>query len=183
MGRRGYSGFTMYESDKAKLNAAFVCFRKLGLVSRQNYYCCGGCAGAAIADDLGTKFTKLWDTKGPVAAKRAFDSCKGCVFYTQQDRGNLARSGKLWLSYGPVCSSEAGDVGMSDVEVGNMIVEVLEALCIRYEWDGKGETRIMVDFRDQQKIKRDEEQQARWAQYDADEKLRLVTGGTATADE
>lgn len=189
MSRRRYSEFTMYESDKAKLNAAFACFRQLGLVARQNFYCCGGCAGAAIADQLGTKFTKLWNTKGPVAAKRAYDKVTGCVFYHQQDAARLRDYGQLYLAYGSVDSTEAGEIGLPTVEVGKRIVEVLKALGLRYEWDGQEHSRIMIDFRDPEKVKRiereDAEYRARWAALDADDKLRQVLGSTptVTADE
>jgi len=189
MSRRRYSEFTMYESDKLKLNAAFACFRQLGLVARQNFYCCGGCAGAAIADQLGTKFTKLWETRGPVATKRAYDKVTGCVFYHQQDAARLRDAGQLYLSYGSVDSTEAGEIGLPTLEVGKRIVEVLKTLGLRYKWDGTESDRIMVDFRDPEKVARrereDAERAARWAQQDADAKLRQVFGGppTVTADE
>jgi hypothetical protein len=42
-------------TDKDRISAAFKALRKLGYVARQNFMCCGSCAGAAIAEDVERK--------------------------------------------------------------------------------------------------------------------------------
>jgi hypothetical protein len=158
------------ESEKDKLRAAFVCFRKLGLVARQGFMCCGGCAGAEIASRLGDKLTKLWNTRGPDAAKRQFDKIKGCVFYTRQDADSMRYDGRVWLAYGSVDSTEAGEIGLPTVEVGNMIAEVLTTLGMKFEWDGNGDRKIVIDLRDQRDVARRAAEDAAWrARIAADE--------------
>ena len=127
--------FYMTDELKHRLNTAFAAFRAVGLVARQNFSCCGGCAGYELATHVGEKVKK---------DERNRSKIKGVVSYNRQDTERLNESGSVWLSYGQVDSTEVGPVGLPTVQVGRMIVEVLEALSIPYEWDGDGDTRIKV---------------------------------------
>ena len=53
-----------------RIGKAFAALRRQGYIARQNYLCCGTCAGAAIATDIKEKRLKP----------------RGAVFYTKQDR-------------------------------------------------------------------------------------------------
>jgi hypothetical protein len=163
--------------DGDKLNEAFRRFRALGLIARQSFSCCGGCAGYEIAASLGDKVKKVWDERGPEPAKREFErlqrKIKGVVFYHRQDRDNLEESGWVYLAFGDVEASNVGTFGMPTLEVGKAICKILDEVGLKYEWDGTEHQRICVDVRtdyQREKDTREEEEQklreARWARQE-----------------
>lgn len=118
--------------DKDKLNVAFTLMRKHGLVARQNFSCCGGCAGS----ELTTLIVAMPDKK------RA--KVNGVCFYHRQDNTCLMEGDDLWLSYGPVESMEYGQIGLSTAQVGQLVVLCLAKAGLTYEWDGNPSSRILV---------------------------------------
>lgn len=119
----------MARIDQDKLNNAFALMRKAGLVARQRFSCCGGCAGGDLANFIGAK--------SPEARAKVV----GCCFYTRQ--GNPA-SGALYLTYGPVDVAGVGKVGRPTEEVGQIVIGALTQAGLRTEWDGSKNTTIKV---------------------------------------
>jgi len=118
--------------DKVKLNVAFALMRKAGLVARQNFSCCGSCAGYELTTDIVAMPDK----------KRA--KVKGVCFYHQQDADRLRAGRDLYLGYGPVDSKEHGQIGLETVQVGALVVKCLAEAGLAYEWDGTASQRILV---------------------------------------
>lgn len=121
-----------------RLTKVFRELRKQGLIARQNFLCCGNCAGSQIACDI----TEMID-KGKDRA-----SIKGCVFYHQQDAERFREGYDLWLAFGNVDTEKYGKVGLSTVAVGYMVCAELAKAGIRYEWDGNESKRISVKAED-----------------------------------
>lgn len=128
-------------ASQEKLNEAFKLLRKEGLIARQRFSCCRGCAGCEIADEV----------SGKVDAGKKLP--KGAVFYTRQGGfwggstpgSRFARPTKCYLSFGNVSTSKHGDIGLPTVEVGKLICKVLDKVGLHYEWDGTEDQCIMVD--------------------------------------
>jgi hypothetical protein len=117
-----------------QLSNAFKALRKLGLIAKQNFSCCGSCAGYALA----TRVSEMPE------AKR--NKVKGIVFYHRQDAERLPLGGETYLSYGQVGTQAWGDIGEPTVWIGEQIVKVLREHGLEAEWDGQPETRILVRF-------------------------------------
>jgi len=144
----------MRKRSATYLTEAFKRLRKKGLIARQGFMCCGSCAGTSIGDDV----DKMLAQGKPEP--------KGAVFYTAQDRSGAQRQlerlhgkmnryvgihhapvGKpvmLYLTYGEI-ENVKGTYGLPTVEVGKMVVEVLDELGISYEWDGDPSRCIKVN--------------------------------------
>jgi len=118
--------------DKTKLNAAFRQMRFAGLVARQNFSCCGNCAGYELATDV---------TKMP-GTKRA--KVKGCCFYHRQDTARMEAGYDLFLRFGPLETQGHGTVGLSAVQVGQLVTLILAQAGLTYEWDGTASQCIVV---------------------------------------
>lgn len=116
---------------KIRLTAAFEDLRRRGYLARQNFQCCGGCAGYAMA----VRAEELHE-KG----KRVM----GTVFYHNQDNANLRDGEDFYLAYGELNTTKYGTLGRPNEEVGAEVVEVLRQNGISTEWDGNGATRILV---------------------------------------
>lgn len=124
-----------------RISDAFRRLRKRGLIARQNFSCCGNCAGYEIATYI-THAINHGMSRQAVA---------GCVFYTRQDTVALRRGrGHMYLSYGPLETKDLGTVGLPTIEVGQIICTVLRESGIKYEWDGNPDTRIAIDVADAQ---------------------------------
>ena len=125
-----YRNYVDVSAVKLKLTEAFKILRKEGFIARQNFMCCGNCAGY----DIATIVSKMPEKK------RA--KVKGCVFYHHQDNDRLKETGKVMLAYGPLETSAHGTVGLPDVEVGRRVVEVLKQVGLTVDWNGEGSQRI-----------------------------------------
>lgn len=134
MGDRTNERFTSAVEAKEKLNEAFKMLRQKGLVAKQKFLCCRGCAGCQLAHDITESLDK--GRKAP----------KGAVFYTKQDGffdGNRPR--KLYLSFGSVETQKHGVIGDPTVKVGELICWALDAVGLHWEWDGTEGSTIVVD--------------------------------------
>jgi hypothetical protein len=96
--------------DPNPLTDAFKELRANGYFARQNFWCCQSCAWADIPKEK---------------AKKA-------VFYHNQDRDDLQRTGKTMLAW-------SGD--------SKFICQVLEKHGVKVNHDGSSNTRIEVDLR------------------------------------
>lgn len=116
---------------KIRLAAAFKDLRHMGYLARQNFQCCGGCAGYAMA----------------VRAEELHEKGKrilGTVFYHNQDNANLRDGEDFYLAYGELNTVKFGTLGNGNNYVGADVVRVLAQHGIATEWDGDGATRILV---------------------------------------
>lgn len=118
--------------DKDKLNHAFRQMRHAGLVARQNFSCCGSCAGYELTTDIVAMPVK----------KRA--KVKGVCFYHRQDNDRLVHGKDLYLGFGPVDSEELGQIGLETVQVGRLVTSCLTLAGLAWEWDGTASQRILV---------------------------------------
>lgn len=117
------------------LTLAFQTMRKAGLIARMNFWCCGNCAGFAMAE----KATQLIKD-----GKKKHDEIKGCVFYHNQ-ANERKRAGKSFvLSYGHIGTQKYGDVGLPTKQVGKLVSKILSVFSIPHEWDGKPESCIRI---------------------------------------
>lgn len=110
-----------------RLTVAFKSLRAAGFVARQNFECCSGCAGCAIADDVGAKGKWI----------------PGCVFTTRQDMNARAldaldrdSSRGVFLKFGPVTAGSTV-YGFDTQTVGRVVREACEAAGLEVEWDGR----------------------------------------------
>lgn len=130
--------FHMSISRKTRLNAAFADMRARGLIARQNFMCCNGCAAYELGSRVGEK----------IAAGKNVGKIKGVVFYTKQDNDRLFDEGMTYLSFGKLeCSLASGKtqiVGLDDFEVAKIVCEELQKHGIPYEWNGDVDTRILA---------------------------------------
>jgi hypothetical protein len=132
-----------------KLNEAFKQFRRAGLVARQNFLCCSGCAGYKIATDI----EKMIDAGKPRP--------KGTVFYHRQDGEALrdrpsrsfesrqvAEDRTMCLRYGPVDTQKHGEIGEPAIEVGRLVCAILADVGIGYDWSGDPDKCINISVAD-----------------------------------
>jgi len=129
---RYYDNLTKYNTVTEKLTLAFKILRGEGFVARKNYLCCQTCAGYALA----TKVSEMPDVKRT--------KVKGVVYYHNQDNNSFQNTGEVRLAYGPLDTKEYGTVGLPDVEVGKAVCDALKAVGLAWEWNGSGNTRILV---------------------------------------
>lgn len=113
------------------LALVFKRLRRMGLIARMNYLCCGGCAGSQIATDAVDRVKK-----GKLV--------NGTCFYHRQDNERHQNGYSLYLRFGCLDTVEMGKIGLPTVEVGKMITKVLTEEGIAFEWDGTAEAAIKV---------------------------------------
>lgn len=111
-------------TDCDRLDAAFAALEAEGVISRQNFTCCGSCGSSEIWDEMG----KVRDAGGPVT---------GYAFYHQQDTERATEGGGLYFNYGAVEDTEAAAVA-----VGHRIMARLREQGLEPDWDGRLEQRI-----------------------------------------
>ena len=119
---------------KARLNVAFAAMRKAGIVARQNFSCCGSCAGYEIATDI----------EAMAPARRA--KVQGTAFYTKQEWRQFdgRKPQGIYIPYGQVATQAHGDVGLTTVAVGQIVATCLKEAGLEVEWDGTPEKTIYV---------------------------------------
>jgi hypothetical protein len=116
------------KTDCDRLDAAFAALEADGVISRQNFSCCGTCGSGEIRDEI-------------AAAKERGRPARGYAFFHAQDTESAAEGGGLYLNYG---ACEEGE--MAAVAVGHDIVAKLEAHGLRTDWDGSLSKRIHVSM-------------------------------------
>lgn len=115
-------------TDYDKLDAAFSALEEAGVVSRQNFTCCGSCGSAEIWDEVDE-------------AKRLGRPVRGYAFFHQQDTESAVDGYGLYLAYG---ACEAGS--KASLGVGHEIVQALDAKGLKTDWNGRIEKRIGVQL-------------------------------------
>lgn len=106
-------------SDMTALTRAFESLESAGVMTRHNYYCCGGCAGGALFNE--------WKSN-PYS-----DAIVGGVYYHEQSAEHAVDGHGLTLYYD---SLPAGDFGERQRVIGELVVTELRAQGLVVEWDG-----------------------------------------------
>lgn len=101
--------------------------REEGLIAKQNYLCCQGCAGSDIVDNL----IKMIEKNSAV-----IEQVKGCCYYHAQDAERKRKGKNFMLRYGNIDTGKYGKIGLSRKSVGNLITKILTRNEIVFEWDG-----------------------------------------------
>jgi hypothetical protein len=114
------------QTDCDRLDAAFAALEAAGIISRQNFSCCGTCGSAEIGDEIG-------------AAEDAGLPAHGYAFYHMQDTDSATEGSGLYLNYG--ACEEGEDAALA---VANQIVAELEAHGLSTAWTGSWNQRIAV---------------------------------------
>jgi len=116
------------QTDCDRLDAAFAALEANGVISRQNFSCCGTCGSGEIWDEIDT-------------AKEAGRPARGYTFYHMQDTESAVDGYGVYLNYG---SCEEGPEAA--VAIGHEIIAHLNQHDIQTEWDGQIEHRIAVSL-------------------------------------
>lgn len=115
-------------TDCDRLNAAFAALEADGVISRQNFSCCGTCGAAEIWDEI-------------AEAEKEGRSARGYTFFHMQDTESAVEGYGLYLNYGACEEGEAAAVA-----VGKEIVAQLAAHGLQTDWDGSLSKRIGVSL-------------------------------------
>lgn len=114
-------------SDMIALYHAFDALESRGVLTRHNYWCCGGCAGGALADEY---------------EKDPKPSVIGGVFYHEQSAESAIDGHGLMLYFDALPSTEM--FGEAQRVVGEMVATELRAQGLTVEWDGDASTAIFI---------------------------------------
>ncbi|MDQ0465148.1 hypothetical protein QO010_002932 [Caulobacter ginsengisoli] len=115
-------------TDCDRLDAAFAALEAKGIVSRQNFSCCGTCGS-----------TEIWDEID--AAREAGLPARGYAFFHMQDTESAVEGYGVYLNYGG-CDEGAP----AQVAIGHEIVAQLNSQGLETDWDGRLERRIGVSL-------------------------------------
>jgi hypothetical protein len=115
-------------TDCDRLDFAFKTLEEKGIVSRQNFSCCGTCGSGEIWDEM-------------ESAQNAGNAIRGYTFFHMQDTESAVEGSGLYLNYG---STDEGEEAA--VSIGYDIQRELEAHGLKTNWDGKLSMRIGVSL-------------------------------------
>lgn len=115
-------------TDCDRLDAAFAELESRGIVSRQDFWCCGTCGAVAIGDEM-------------AAVRDLGIEVRGYTFYHMQDTESAVDGYGICLNYGSVLAGEG-----PALEIGNEIADTLRCHGLTVEWDGTWEKRISVSL-------------------------------------
>ena len=113
-------------TDCDRLDSAFAALERAGVVSRQDFSCCGTCGAGEIQDEMDK-------------VAKSGTRVRGYAFYHMQDTESAVEGGGLYLNYGAVQDGEAAAVG-----IGKEIAASLKQQGLQVDWDETWATRIGV---------------------------------------
>lgn len=113
-------------TDCDRLDAAFSALEAKGIVSRQNFSCCGTCGSAEIWGEI-------------EETQKAGLPVHGYTFYHMQDTESAVEGYGICLNYG---ACEEGETAA--VAIGHEVAAQLAAHGLSVDWDGRIERRISV---------------------------------------
>lgn len=154
---------------KDAVNAAMKDLRSQGLITRQNFMCCGSCASYSIwstIHEAAAGFKEVtWDepcqpTKdnGWKRTRKAYGyeeakakQYRGGVFYSRQGGDCWQDGGGLYLNFGGVVDTPEGSSDYSaeyaDSEVvGQMVVDAMRKQGLTVEWNGSHTNCVVVQI-------------------------------------
>ena len=113
-------------TDCERLDAAFAALERQGVVTRQNFSCCGSCGALEIRTEM-----KNEEARGARVS--------GYAFYHAQDTESAVHGYGLCLNYGAREDGKAAALA-----VGRQICEELERHGLTADWNGSWDRRIEV---------------------------------------
>lgn len=113
-------------TDCDHLDKAFEELESKGIVSRQNFSCCGNCGTGEILDEAETL-----QNKGR--------NIRGYTFYHMQDTQHAVDGQGLYLNYGSIEGDEE-----TSINIGREIVDIINQHNLSTGWNGDWGMRIFV---------------------------------------
>lgn len=113
-------------TDCDRLDAAFAEMENNGIISRQNFSCCGNCGSYEIGEPM----------------REAFDAgvnVRGYAFYHEQDTEAAVLGHGICLNYGSVDEGEA-----AALSIANEIAATFRRHDLQVDWDGTWNKRIAI---------------------------------------
>lgn len=128
------------KETKTRLTAAFRSLRKNnGILAKQNFMCCGGCAGYALAQRI---------TEENAAKPGRWN---GSVFYHVQDNDGLIEQGEVYIRFGHAdgCKDSSNVIKGVDrpndtTAIGHCAKAALEEVGLEVEWNGSENSCLLV---------------------------------------
>lgn len=115
--------FEVINEGRKKLNQVFKELRRQGLIARQNFTCCSTCGNYEGWQEV--------ERRGK----------RGLVFYHRQDVETLEK-GYVYLAF---CGGDEAPY-LSTIQVGELVMEILQRYGLQVEWNKDPGTRIKVIF-------------------------------------
>lgn len=119
-----------YQAGKQLLNKAFADLRKQGIMAKQNYLCCMGCASSSLGEEI-----KKAHAEHP-------NKYLGGAYYHSQDAEDLRERGYCHIGYG--AAPDAANEELLSLTVGQAVKMTLERYGLKVEWPGTTDQRIKV---------------------------------------
>jgi hypothetical protein len=117
--------------------------RSIGYITRMNFMCCGGCAGAAIAGMAEERIDRGDDIKGAIFWSRQSND----AFEEQAWKWSYTYKGHdLYINFGQVGTEKHGDVGHPTEVTGALLYGMLKAKGLNVEWDFDPNHCVIVNF-------------------------------------
>ena len=113
-------------TDCDRLDQAFEDLEQRGIVSRQNYSCCGNCGTGEIWEEM-------------LAIQAEGKHVRGYTFYHMQDTEHAVDGEGIYLNYGSIEESE-----QAQIDMGHEVVSVVNQHNLTTVWDGDLRKRIFV---------------------------------------
>jgi len=115
-------------TDCDRLDQVFEDLEHQGIISRQNFSCCGTCGSAEILDEMS-------------AAQNKGKKVRGYAFYHVQDTESAVEGEGIYLNYGSVYNNY-----LAQVLAGHKIAKVIKNHGLKVEWNGSLRRRIFVQL-------------------------------------
>lgn len=113
-------------TDCDRLDQVFEDLEHNGIISRQNFSCCGNCGTYEIWDEMETA-----QSQGQIV--------RGYTFYHMQDTQHAVEGYGIYLSYGSIEDNDS-----AQISIANEIVGILNHNNLKTEWNGDLQRRILV---------------------------------------
>ena len=113
-------------TDCDRLDQVFGDLESQGIISRQNYSCCGTCGSGEIWEEM-------------VALQSEGKNVRGYTFYHEQDTQHAVDGEGLYLNYGSIEENVP-----AQIDIGYEIIRVLNQHDLATDWDGDLQNRIFV---------------------------------------
>lgn len=119
-----------FRAGKALLNKAFADLRKQGIMAKQKYLCCMGCASSSLGEEIKKSPTKYI----------------GGVYYHSQDAEDLRERGTCYIGFGALNGSCGLDEETASLMVGHALKLTMERYGFGVKWAGTTDQRICITF-------------------------------------
>jgi len=121
-----------FRAGKALLNKAFADLRKQGIMAKQNYLCCMGCASSSLGEEI-----RQAHASHP-------NKYLGGAYYHSQDAEDLRERGFCHIGYG--AAPDSANEELFALTVGQAVKLTMERHGLKVDWDGDVTQRIRVSI-------------------------------------